>query len=370
MKKILLFAYDGTGLGHLMRLIKIASGFSSDVKVLIVSGHKALPYVVLQKMDFCQIPNFKDELDKGFSEEEVNNSRKNLLWDITRKFQPAAFITDYLPLGKRYELHKIIAEYDCKKYFILRSNIGGEDLMRNDVFTELNINCLIEKYDRIFIASDPLISTSQNYDWLPSSLKEKMIYAGFVTFGVNEETVLKIRKKFLPPNYDKWFICSIGGGRVGGELLKHCLELAAEKIFSRYFFDIVLGYYNSENNILRVKNPFNNIRISENLSQLHLFHAAADYVICAGGYNTLLESMQGRKKIIFSKSVQDDRLENEQTQNIIDFEKCYNLHLIKTWSNFDKYIYENILNPPNKIYPKINMNGISNICTLIEKDLR
>ena len=45
-KKVLLFAYDGTGLGHLMRLIKIASGFSHRCNVLVVSGHKALPELI------------------------------------------------------------------------------------------------------------------------------------------------------------------------------------------------------------------------------------------------------------------------------------------------------------------------------------
>lgn len=46
MKKIMFFAYDGTGLGHLMRLIKIALGLSEFCKVLVVSGHKALPFIL------------------------------------------------------------------------------------------------------------------------------------------------------------------------------------------------------------------------------------------------------------------------------------------------------------------------------------
>ena len=46
MKKVMLFAYDGTGLGHLMRLIKIAWGLSKECQVIVVSGHKAMPDII------------------------------------------------------------------------------------------------------------------------------------------------------------------------------------------------------------------------------------------------------------------------------------------------------------------------------------
>lgn len=40
--RVLMYAYDGTGLGHLARLVKISQGFSPNIDVLIVSGHEAL----------------------------------------------------------------------------------------------------------------------------------------------------------------------------------------------------------------------------------------------------------------------------------------------------------------------------------------
>jgi len=52
------FAYDGTGLGHLMRLIKIALGLSNYCKVLVVSGHKALPNIIPDGIEYALIPNF------------------------------------------------------------------------------------------------------------------------------------------------------------------------------------------------------------------------------------------------------------------------------------------------------------------------
>ena len=46
MRKVMLFAYDGTGLGHLMRLVKIAWGLSEECQVMVVSGHKAMPDII------------------------------------------------------------------------------------------------------------------------------------------------------------------------------------------------------------------------------------------------------------------------------------------------------------------------------------
>lgn len=64
MKKIMFFAYDGTGLGHLMRLIKIALGLSNYCKVLVVSGHKALPNIIPDGIEYALIPNFVEMRDK------------------------------------------------------------------------------------------------------------------------------------------------------------------------------------------------------------------------------------------------------------------------------------------------------------------
>ena len=57
MKKVMLFAYDGTGLGHLMRLIKIAWGLSKECQVIVVSGHKAMPDIIPEDINtiFFQI---------------------------------------------------------------------------------------------------------------------------------------------------------------------------------------------------------------------------------------------------------------------------------------------------------------------------
>ena len=113
-KRILIFAYDGTGLGHLMCLAKIASGFPPEVDVLIVTGHTVVSKIVKNGTKYFQLPNFYNQLAKGDrTETDINASRIIQLHHIVNDFKPDAFITDFLPLGKRCELQYIIQQYKC-----------------------------------------------------------------------------------------------------------------------------------------------------------------------------------------------------------------------------------------------------------------
>ena len=106
-KKVILFAYDGTGLGHLMRLIKIASGFSKDVEALIVSGHNALSEVAQKNMNYFHLPNFYDERDKGKTNFEVNS------YDVIAVINPTSFPTVFGPFVPFKSYTKFAHNFDC-----------------------------------------------------------------------------------------------------------------------------------------------------------------------------------------------------------------------------------------------------------------
>lgn len=80
MKKVMLFAYDGTGLGHLMRLIKIAWGLSKECQVIVVSGHKAMPDIIPEGIQYYLLPNFSELREENcYTNEQTNRIRiKNI----------------------------------------------------------------------------------------------------------------------------------------------------------------------------------------------------------------------------------------------------------------------------------------------------
>lgn len=102
MKKVMLFAYDGTGLGHLMRLIKIAWGLSKECQVIVVSGHKAMPDIIPEGIQYYLLPNFCELREENcYTNEQTNRIRIKILEKLILDFMPDVFVTDYLPLGKR-----------------------------------------------------------------------------------------------------------------------------------------------------------------------------------------------------------------------------------------------------------------------------
>ena len=352
-----------------MRLIKIASGFSDRCNVLVISGHKALPELVHSSIDYYLLPNFYEERDKGKTNAEVNGERIICLRNLVQSYKPDAFITDYLPLGKRLELFSIITGSSCKKYFILRSEIGGDALAHNDVFSERN-NIYLEKYyNKIFIASDSLVTSPSSFLWLPESIKSKMLYSGFVTYPVSKNEVEHTKLEWQRKPYKKWVVCSDGGGKKGVSFIKECIKLSQEKMFEEFQFDIILGYYSPLLiEIPKIINP--NVRIIKWTNNLYKLHASADYVICTGAYNSLIESMQGKKKTIFSFSVLNNEEDNEQARNMEKLGCYYDIRKIGNLTEMKHIFEQGVTNRvPKSKRMVLNMNGISNICKEIELDL-
>ena len=88
--------------------------------------------------------------------------------------------------------------------------------------------------------------------------------------------------------------------------------MAKDKRFADWKIDIVLGNYSQllwpygQTEIYTKEN----VTIHRKLKDLYLLHASADCVICSGGYNSLVESMQGKDKNVFAYSVMDFAIED------------------------------------------------------------
>lgn len=287
---------------------------------------------------------------------------------IVKDFKPDAFITDFLPFGKRCELQYIIRQYKCLKYFTLRSEIGGERIMHEDVFSPRNIKLFAQHYDRIFVTSDLAITSMDIFSWLPTEVKKKITYTGFVTYPINRYHAQKLRQLKHSTVYRKWIVCSIGGGRVGNELLESCYKFAKTKQFTDCFFDIVMGEYNKAS--INSTECLPNVCISNWIDDLYMYHASADLVICCGAYNTLVECMQGLPKTVLSYSVQNPQLEDEQQQNIIKLGNYYSIKHIDDLENLEKMVVSLLqYSDCDKDQDKLNMNGIDNICNTVMNDI-
>ena len=95
-----------------------------------------------------------------------------------------------------------------------------------------------------------------------------------------------------------WVVCSAGGGQLGEKLTQECIKLS--KVFENLFFDIILGPRSNLPWKYTTKDYIDkgNLRLYKESHYLHHLHASADIVISTGGYNSLVEAMQGNALII------------------------------------------------------------------------
>ena len=146
--------------------------------------------------------------------------------------------------------------------------------MHEDVFSPRNIKLFAQHYHRIFVTSDFAITSMDVFSWLPIEVQKKITYTGFVTYPVDLNHARRLRQSKHSAGYRKWIVCSIGGGRVGYELLEACCKLARTKHFYDCFFDIVMGEYNKAS--INTAECLPNVCVSNWIDDLYLYHASAD----------------------------------------------------------------------------------------------
>jgi hypothetical protein len=64
-------------------------------------------------------------------------------------------------------------------------------------------------YNKIFVASDSLVTSPSSFLWLPKSIRAKMVYSGFVTYPVSENEVKQTLKKVLSFRYTNFELSSV-----------------------------------------------------------------------------------------------------------------------------------------------------------------
>lgn len=371
--RVMLFAYDGTGLGHLMRLIRVAECLKANFNPLVVTGHRAVCHMIPDDIEFIRIPVFSSIASeqagmKGHSL-NVKEFRSYTLLHIVKLFKPHILITDYMPAGKKNELLELIVSSPCLKYLIMRGDIGSLDQLQNIVFNSEN-NTLIEKfYNRVFIASDARLEDFSSNTSIPSAVRDKFQHVGYVTKKISKDEIYKIRKDREVDERCPWVVCSAGGGRMGEDLIRECIQMAQEKTFSMVQFDIIRGYYSDipwSNDLYDTIMLTPNVRFSRSVDALPIMHAAADCVVCSGGYNSLLETMQGRNKQVLAYSVQID--EDEQLRNIMNFQRFYPIQHISNLKTLPSKLKQCLNVPAPMPAMDIDTDGAQQIASWIKKD--
>lgn len=363
--RILFYLYEGTGMGHLTRTIRIATEFNKTFITLVVGSQKILDNNIPSSLEFIRIPTFQGRINKKIA----RKLKINFLNFILETYSPSVIFTDYLPSGKKEELYDIITNYPALKYFVLRGIIGNYHQIYNIVFSKINLVLLEKHYTRIFLTCDNRIYSKKNLEFLPLRILNKIESVGYVSPKIDLKAIENLRS-FRKVKKDKiWVVCSTGSGKFGENIITKCLNLVNK--FPELEFDFVYG---DQSNLKNSLQPYNSLReknffLHSRLDNLSLLNAAADIVICSGGYNSLVEALLGRPKTIIVLPVQQEG--EEQYLHTKKLSKFCNIKLCNSLENLESTIMEAI-NAKKHLKSNIifEMDGVKKIFKICSDDIK
>jgi predicted glycosyltransferase/glycosyltransferase involved in cell wall biosynthesis len=377
-KRILFFLHDGSGLGHLQRISRIAKALQGDCACLIVSGHRSASWIVPEECEYIHLPSLDSLLPKksGYwgrepflkvDKSEAIKFRKEILKSVIKSFNPDAVVVDFLPLGKFEELEDIIYQHSSLKYFIMRGVLDRSDNIALGVFRTHGEHVLEEKYDRIIVTGDRrVIDVVEEYG-LSKKIENKISYVGYVSDPITPELRSNTRGERGIPNRKKWIVCSAGGGVYGEKFIEECSRISRKLL--KYYFDIVTGPRTALK--WQTTNGLNGrVRFIKEANNLGLMHGSADLVICHGGYNSLVETLEGSAQII-CHPIQVDVCD-EQYIHPMKLNKYVPITVNTNLNNLEDTLVETIKMKKHEFAAGrklLDFNGIETIRNIIFKDL-
>jgi predicted glycosyltransferase len=224
--------------------------------------------------------------------------RNTILNGVIEAFRPDAIFTDCMPLGLRDELEDLLANYPGKKYLILRGVLGDPQRVNTLTFGKKQGPFIERHYDRVLVASDRRVCDLTREYQLTPIIANKVQYCGYICKPISAEAIAAVRSERGVAPDDTYVVCSAGGGMTGENLVGRCMTLAAKH--RDVLFDIVIGPRSNLNwpKLSTASYIEGNIRYIKESAALPLLHGSADVVITPGGYNSLVEAMQGHARII------------------------------------------------------------------------
>lgn len=311
-KRALFFVFDGgTGVGHLRRLCCIARRLQGPFSCLIVTGHRAAAHwFVPDECEYVHIPSWDSLLAtkakywgrKPFitlPEGDAITLRKNMLSAIVTSFAPDVIFVDHLPLGANEELADIIKDTKCVKYLVTRGIQNETENLQGLIFGGAALDYLESHYHKIMVACDRnVFDFTQQYNLSPE-VRAKSLHVGYVIENIPQSVISRTREDRGLNGDDIWVVASAGGGQLGEELIERSIHLARSTPGIK--FDIVFGPRSTlrwDGDHRTDSHDRADIRLHRGTGAMQYLHAAADVVISSGGYNSLLETLQGSAKIL------------------------------------------------------------------------
>ena len=317
---IMMYSHDTYGLGHIRRTMAIAAHLLAPrINILILTGSPiAGRFSFPEQIDFVRIPGMikktNDEylpLSIKINARHALDIRKNIITATAKTFQPQLFIVDKEPLGLRKEVLPTLkwlqrSRPDTRAILGLRDIMDDAATVKKDWREKGVYEILQNLYAEIWVYGDrEFYNPIEEYD-IAESISQKIYFTGYIPRKMpGPEAVRNIRKELGVKPDEKLVVVTTGGGGDGYVVMRtyvSMLESAAKPLPFKSV--LITGPFMPKNKRRKIfkRARKQGVRGYHFYRQMEKIFAAADLVVCMGGYNTLCEILsQGTPSVVIPR---------------------------------------------------------------------
>ena len=338
---ILMYSHDTYGLGHIRRSMAIAASLLEPrVNILILTGSPiAGRFSFPEQIDFVRIPGMIKRTNEEYLPLSIKinarhalDIRKNIITATVKTFQPQLFIVDKEPLGLKREVLPAL-QWLRRSRPRTRTVLGLRDIMDDAGVTRREwadkgvYGALDELYSEIWVyGNQDLYDPIREYA-IPPAVSAKVRFTGYIPRKVpSPEGVQNARKENGLQEGDKLVVVTTGGGGDGYEVMDAYLRMLEAGPPPAFKSILITGPFMPKRDRKNLNKRCRKlgVRMHHFYRQMEKIFAAADLVICMGGYNTLCEILsQGTPSLVVPRDTprreQLIRAETFRRQQLIDY---------------------------------------------------
>ena len=298
LRRVLLYAHDTYGLGHLRRNLAIAGRLLQHrpgLQVVLMTGSsvaerfpmpRGLALVRLPPVVKVGAEDYRPR-DQRWGIDLVRRARSAIMADTARRFRPDVFLVDHAPQGMKGELLPVFATLRSASpatriVLGLRDVLDDPDSVRQTWSEQGAYQTLETVYDRILVyGSAGLFDVVPAYG-LSAAVAAKLMYCGYVCPQTGQRTP-------GPRAGEAFVLGTAGGGGDGTEALSATLAASASLEVKSL---VVTGPLMGEADRLALAHQAAQdprAEVTEFIPDLSDAMSRASAVVTMGGYNTLCE---------------------------------------------------------------------------------